>query len=107
MKRSWLLLGLSAAWGVALTLGLHSGSALVVDSRTGAKYCVSTLAGFIGLPQGSPLEPMIQLTAGVLTLALPFVILGMILVPIFLRWRARILSRGLTTRYARLFSRLY
>jgi hypothetical protein len=106
VTRRWVLLGLCATWAVALWLVLHSGQALVLDQTTGLKYCISLLSQYTGIPQGGTFEEVVIFTTVVLTLGLPFLILGIVLAPIVMNWRARALAWGLRGRYAWLFARL-
>lgn len=104
MARRWVLC-LCGTWAVAFWLVMHSGQALVLDQKTGLKYCISLLAEYTGIPQGSALEEVVIFTTVMLTLGLPFLILGIILAPIFVNWRARVLAWGLSGRYPWLFER--
>jgi len=106
MARRWTLFGLFGAWVVACWLTNHSQLALVVDAKTGAKYCVNRLAGYLGLSEHSALADYISTASVFIALAFPFIIVGFILAPMVMKWRARALASGLKGRYAWLFARL-
>ena len=106
MVRRWTLFGLCGVWVVACWLTNHSQLALVVDAKTGAKYCVNRLAGYLGLPERSVLADSISTASVLIALALPFIIVGLVLAPMFMKWRARVLAAGLKGRYPWLFTRL-
>jgi hypothetical protein len=106
MTRRWVLVGLCGTWAISFWLVLHSGQALVLDQNTGLKYCIDRLAQYTGIPQGGTMEEAVIIAIVVLTLGLPFIILGVVVAPIFMNWRARALAWGLSGRYARLFARL-
>jgi len=68
---------------------MHGGLALVVDPKTGAKYCIDRLALYLGLDPGSASAAAFTAVSVLLTLALPFLIVGIIVVPHIIRLRAR------------------
>jgi hypothetical protein len=106
MARRSVLFGLCGTWAIAFWLVLHSGQALVLDQSTGLKYCISLLSQYTGIPQGGTLEEVVIFTTVVLTLGLPFLILGIVLAPSLITWRTKALAWGLKGRYAWLFARL-
>jgi hypothetical protein len=89
MTRRWVLTILCGTWTIAFWLALHGGLALVVDHKSGAKYCIDRLALYLGLDQGSVPAAAFTAVSVLLTLALPFLIVGIIVVPHIIRWRAR------------------
>ena len=89
MSRRVVLLSLCVTWGVAFWLGMHGGLALVVDPKNGLKHCVDRLAQYLGFAQGSDIAMVATFLSVVLTLALPFLIVAIIMVPVIVRWRSR------------------
>jgi len=94
MTRRWILFGLFSAWVIACWLTNHSQLALVVDAKTGANYCVNRLAGYLGLADHSALADSISTVSVFVALGLPFIIIGIIIIPKALRWRAGVRERS-------------
>jgi hypothetical protein len=90
MPRRWVVTILFGIWAVAFWLSLHGGLALLIDRKTGAKYCVQRLALYLDLDQQSPVAGVITGASGLLTVALPLLIVAIIVVPYVSRWRARV-----------------
>jgi hypothetical protein len=87
--RRQILIVLCITWTIAFWLALHAGLALIVDPKTGAKHCIERLGSYLGLDEGNALAPPLAGVSVLLTLALPLLISGMIVVPYIARWRAR------------------
>lgn len=75
-----LWLGFLAAWILALTLAMHNRLTLIMNPKTGDKYCIDELANFLGIEQGLELTAYIGIGSMILSLALPVIAAVIVLV---------------------------
>ena len=62
-------------WLVTVNFANHSAVALMIDQKTGARFCVNTLASYLGVPQGKGIDVLSSVSV-ILALAIPIVVLA-------------------------------
>lgn len=62
-------------WPVAVNFANHSAVALMIDQKTGAKFCENTLASYLGVPQSQGID-LLSSVSVILALAIPIVVLA-------------------------------
>lgn len=81
-------------WLVAANFANHSAVALMIDQKTGAKFCENKLASYLGVPQSEGID-LLSSVSVILALAIPIVVFAIGLWSAgnkFVRWRSRALG---------------
>ena len=62
-------------WLTAVNFADHSAQALMVDQKTGARFCVNRLAMYLGVPQSEEINFLSSVSV-ILALTIPIAVLG-------------------------------
>jgi hypothetical protein len=69
--KSWVLAVITVLWLISVTLANHSGLALIVDMKTGEKYCIDTLARYLNVSQENGFTGLLGTASVFLSMLLP------------------------------------
>ena len=89
MRKLVRFVGPLLLWFAAVWLVNKSGLALVIDQRTGEKYCVDRLAQYLGVEQFGPTSNYVGLISLCISLVLPLAGMLVLLWPLLVNVAAR------------------